>query len=86
MKRNNMNPKHIKEAHQTMGKIKESYQFLLMANNAALEDIARVFSIASNQVFSAELVAEFKATGEQNLNFLTGNFLLEKGLKNLLSA
>jgi len=81
-----MKPEHIKEAHQTMGKIKDYYMFLISANNAGIEEIARVFGIASNQVFSAELIAEFKATGEQNLNFLTGDFLLKKGLKNLLNS
>jgi hypothetical protein len=81
-----MKPEHIKEAHLTMGKIKECYMFLISVNNAGIEEIARVFGIASNQVFSAELIEEFKATGEQNLQFLTGSFLIEKGFKNLLSA
>ncbi len=81
-----MNPKHIEEAHRTMGKIKDCYMFLMSANNAGIEEIARVFGIASNQVFPPELIEEFKATGEQNLNFLTGTFLIEKGYKNLLSA
>lgn len=78
-----MKPKHIKEAHQTMGKIKDCYQFLIMVNAAKLEDTARVFGIASQQVFTPELIAEFKGS---NLDFLTGDFLTKKGFKNLLSA
>jgi hypothetical protein len=81
-----MKPEYIKEAHRTMGKIKESYQFLLMANNAALEDTARVFGIASGQLFPPDIIKEFKALGKQNLDFLTSNFLIEKGYKNLLSV
>lgn len=78
--------KKLKQAMKSVKKIRDSYLLILSLNVAELKNVADVFGVVLGQVFTDELLEEFKKTGKQNIDFLFSDFLPKKGYRNILKV
>lgn len=66
-----------------MKNITEALNLLNKYDSLKLEDVVKEFEIYSNQEISKVIIRDFRMTGLSNIDFLTSDFLLRYGLKNL---
>lgn len=66
-----------------MDKIILARQLLRKYNDMSLEECVTEFEEYTDQVVPIEAIVDFKFTGLNNVDFLTGDWLMQYGVKNL---
>jgi hypothetical protein len=60
------------------------YKMDSMINNMSLYEVNRIFCEITNQNIPQNIVDQFLHTGGFNTEYLTGEFLIRRGYKNIL--
>jgi len=78
--------KQILSAKKTVRKLRESFMFIQAAGCAEIDNLAIVFAVGTGQNIPPEIIEEFKSLNLPALDFVTSNFLTQRGFKNLLGV
>lgn len=63
--------------------IKQAIQILQYVDRIDLQEVVELLNKETAQTISADVVKKFRLTGLSNVDFLTSDFLMQEGYKNI---